>query len=133
MPSENLSTWPNIPFSEVRAYFYNEKGDMGVPIITAGRLHPTVANPDGASLSAPQVEEFKYAFLTQHPPTAVAACYNPRHAFVFRDSEKRVIATVGICFECHTYRAMPNLSALRPDWSALAELVRKLGLPLGRN
>jgi hypothetical protein len=133
MEQNTSITWPDRPFNDVRAYFYNKSGDLFVPIITDGKLHQSVINPSGALLSESQLVRFTEAIFTPHSRTPVAACYKPRHAFVYRDSTQQVVATAGVCFECLTYSTSPRISNLLPDWVALAELVEELGLPLGRD
>jgi hypothetical protein len=122
--------WPRVPFHEVRAYFYSQKGNTQDSIVISGQLHPTVENPEGALLDLSQVELLLDALLLPHPHLPIMRCYFPRHGFVFWDSEGTPVAHASLCFECFIYRLEAGVDGLSLDWLALAELVESLGLPL---
>jgi hypothetical protein len=121
--------WPTVSFSEVRAYSYNVTGNGPQPIIKDGKLNATVINTDGAPLATNQVSRLLAAITGEHTPHLLAFCYNPRHAFVFYDSDKKPVAQVEICFECLQYGKRQEGMALHFDWCVLADLCRELKLP----
>ncbi len=122
-------SWPRVSFSEVRGYSYNTKGYGPQPIIKDGKLNATVINTNGAVLVTNQVRHLLAAITGEHSPHLVAACFNPRHAFVFYDSDKKAVAQAEVCFECVQGGARPDGAAVFFDWCALADLCRELKLP----
>jgi hypothetical protein len=97
---------PKGPFEnavKVRAFLY--KPDPSEIMSGFAALNPTAVPRDGITLSPGQLEDLRRALL---PPTsertAVAACFEPRHGFVFEDAQGRVIGTLDVCFECANYR-----------------------------
>ena len=122
--------WPSVPFSSVRAYFYNPTGSLGSPLLHEGELHSTVFDPTGVELERPQKEVLRLALFGDHPTHPVAACHRPRHGFVLFDSLNSPVASVEICFECLTHRFSPVAQVGNLDWSSLRTLIRDAGLPL---
>ena len=118
---------------EVRAYSYGAKAGSRDAIIEDGKLNPSVINTNGALLATNQVKRLLAAVTGDHPQHYAAGCFNPRHAFVFYDSDKKPIAQLEICFECLHYRANPEGTAVFVDWLALADLCRELKLPNSPN
>jgi len=101
---------------------------MGTPIFKDGKLHETVINREGALLTTNQVNRLLIAVTGEHPVYDVAACFNPRHAFVFYDSDRKPVAQIELCFECLEHEAKPEGAAAYYDWPALAKLCAELKL-----
>ena len=123
------ATWPGKPYKEVRAYLYNLASDWPNSIIEDGRLSPSVENPDGVRLTDRQVERLLDAVARPHPDHPIAACFSPRHGFVFYNASKKPVAWVYVCFECSNYRGSPELKN-NFDLDTLEKLTRELGLPV---
>ena len=127
--------WPAVSYSEVRGYVYNAGGENGIPIIQDGVLHPSVIDREGVKLSAAQVERLLDAVACPHSnPRIRAACYDPRHAFVFYDDSHQPVAHVEICFSCIGFSTLPTLSH-SVGFVELGQLCKDLSLPVffGRN
>ena len=124
--------WPGTAYIEVRAYAYNPRpADTNPSILKDGHLNPTVLNKDGLVLTADQTKYLLAAVTGKHPdPGVYAACFNPRHAFVFYDVAHRPVAWVEICFDCGNAEAEPGQKGQIYDVAALLKLVRELKLPL---
>lgn len=60
-----------------------------------------------------------------------AACYEPRHIFVFYDGANKPVGAIEVCFRCQWVREIPEQENWKPDWVALAKLSWELGLGLG--
>jgi hypothetical protein len=122
-------SWPAAPYVEVRAYAYNLRGDSAPPIMNgAGVLHRSVVNRKGARLSANQVLRLLAAITGEHPDHPRAACFYPRHAFVYYDAETKPVAWLEVCFECLGGESHPDGLRGPFDMPALAELTAELRL-----
>lgn len=120
--------WPYNNYSSVRVYYYNAEGLESAPIITNGKLNASVNNPEGAELSSEQTK--KLLSMLRRTDLAVAACYEPRHAFVFFDREKSPVGYIEACLECLNYRFTPPIET-NLDFDELGELIKDLNLPFG--
>jgi hypothetical protein len=130
-PLAAASSWPAKSYVEVRAYAYNAGGDIAQPIVKKGRLDRSVVNKRGVVLTPEQANRLIAAVTGKRPePEWVAACFNPRHAFVFYDTDRKPIAWVELCFECGNAEAEPYQKGQVYDVSALENLARELKLPL---
>lgn len=122
--------WPRVPYAEVRAFFYNANAENFVPIIENGELHKSVIDRNGVLLDVSQVDRLLDAVARPHSDFDVrAACYFPRHAFVFFDEKHQPVAFVEICFSCIAEDTSPKLTH-RVGFAELEQLCRDLSLPL---
>lgn len=127
--------WPAVSYSEVRGYVYNLDGNYGIPIVQDGILDQSVVGRRGVKLSTSQVEHLLDAVVRPHSsPAFAAACYEPRHAFVFYDDHHQPVAHIEICFSCIGFRTLPMLSH-SVGFAELGKLCKDLSLPVfwGRN
>jgi len=122
------SLWPAQGYAEARLYFYNEAGNTSAPIYENGKFSPLLVKD--VKLDRRQIAKLVAATTGEHRAHAVAACYQPRHAFVFLDAQGRPLSFAEICFDCANYR-LSNSKGNRFDLAALADLVEESGLPLG--
>jgi hypothetical protein len=123
--------WPSLPYVEVRAYAYNAQGELDRAILKNGRLDRTVVNKTGIALTALQIKRLVAAVTGKRPaPNGAAACFIPRHAFVFYNAAKKPIAGVELCFECANAYAKPYRNGQVYDIAALENLAKELKLPL---
>lgn len=90
--------------ASVKLYMYDGGERLEVGVLRAFRtLNPTAVPASGIPLSAKQVARVKRAFTVATGDQAVAACFVPRHGFVFEDAKGQVIGTLDVCFECSNY------------------------------
>lgn len=83
----------------------------------------------GILLTHKQVRHLVVAVTGKHPSHPHAACFTPRHAFVFYDATQTPRAWVEVCFECLNNSSTPAGLADDVDFPALAELCAELRLP----
>lgn len=126
--------WPEPGFAEVRAFVW-ERGSLPVEqewVIEWETMTPVpgARDPGGIVLTPEQVKRLCTA-MTKFGGDYSKACYHPRHAFIFYDTEQRPVAVAEICFGCFQVREKPGRAARHPDWMALAELAEELGLDEG--
>lgn len=122
--------WPKTSYAEVRGYLYNAEGDHGVPIIEDGVLHKSVVDRNGVRLDASQVERLLDSVARPHSePSVRAACYDPRHAFVFFDERRQPVAHVEICFSCIGFNTSPKVTH-SVGYTELRQLCQDLSLPV---
>lgn len=129
--SANLAVagWPDVEYTEVRAYYYHAESNGSDPILKDGKLHPTVANRDGALLTANQAKRL-LAALDGKEAYVDVKCYRPHHGFICYDRDQHPVAVVEICLDCMASRINPQ-SKGRVDYLAIADLLEELKLPLG--
>lgn len=90
--------------ASVKLYMYEGGERLDVGILKDFRaLNPTAIPAKGLALSPAQVARVKRAFTVATGDQAVAACFVPRHGFVFEDAKGQVIGTLDVCFECSNY------------------------------
>jgi len=59
-----------------------------------------------ATLTKPlQSQLYRALYKKPCKDAIVAACYEPRHAFIFYDAHHKAIAYLEICLDCYNYRA----------------------------
>jgi hypothetical protein len=125
-----VASWPECEYKSVRAFAYNRKGDLFRPIIKNGRFDSSVVNPIGAVLNDEQVKRLIAAVTGKHPEHKwIAACFYPRHAFVFFDAAGHPVAWVEVCFECNNAKTEPPQKDQLYDMAALEKLRAELKLP----
>jgi hypothetical protein len=96
----------------VKAYmFEGEEPGRGV-FYDFATLDPSAVPAQGVSLSPAQVARVKRAFSAPTGEQGAAACFNPRHGFVFYDAKGQVVGTLDVCFEC------TNTSVNAPGYNA---------------
>lgn len=124
--------WPNVKFTEVRAYAWPDDGKHKQEklILDDMSLKAGVINEKGAVLSAEQVQTLLAAVRGVHPEFAMAACYIPHNAFIFYN-DKKPVAFIEICFDCRGYRFNPYRVPKFYDLNAMAKLFEALKLPIG--
>ena len=76
-------TWPGKPYSEVRAFVYNKRGDGYRPIINNGRLDKTVLNKPGVVLNEQDVKRLLAAVTSKRPQPKLAALVSIRATLFF--------------------------------------------------
>ena len=125
-----VASWPEREYKTVRGFAYNRKGDPDRPVIKNGRLDSSVVNRKGAVLNAEQTQRLLAAVTGKHPEHEwIAACFNPRHAFVFYDASDHPVASVAVCFECNNAETEPPQKDQSYDMAALEKLRAELKLP----
>ena len=119
-------------FSEVRAYRLNwdhEEASVGITS-QDGSLNPTRIPEAGIRLTAMQVKRLEAAVTGKHPSHRVAMCFYPHHAFVFFDTNGKIVGHIDVCFLCQNYSAEPHGYAHYWDLNELRKLFRELEIPL---
>lgn len=95
----------------VKAYMF--EGDLGRGVFQDfATLDPSAVPTQGVALAAGQTERVKRAFAAASGEQGAAACFNPRHGFVFYDAKGLVVGTLDVCFEC------TNTSVNAPGYEA---------------
>jgi hypothetical protein len=100
----------------VKAYMFESDHGRGV-FQDFATLDATAVPGAGVPLSPAQVARLKLAFAEPSGEQGAAACFNPRHGFVFYDAKGTVVGTLDICFEC------TNTSVNSPGYDAKAKPV----------
>jgi len=136
--------WPGVPYKTVKAYLYRVQSNANDPsiynpdIMENGQLAKSVVNPEGIVLAPSQIQKLITA-ISQVPVhhngtmtiTASACLFNPHHAFVFYDSEGKMVATVEICTLCQDVGLFPERKLdYRYDFDRIDSLIEELGLPV---
>jgi hypothetical protein len=129
LPLTLRADWPGGDYPEVRAFAYNLKSQGPLPIIDNGLLSSSATSKTGILLTPAQVRRLIAAVTGKHPSRPLAACFTPRHAFVFYDAAHTPRAWLEVCFECLSTRSKPDDTADNVDFPSLAELCAELGLP----
>ncbi|HJX27067.1 MAG TPA: hypothetical protein VJ885_04085 [Thermoanaerobaculia bacterium] len=120
-----LSSWPNTPYLEVRAYYSDFPA---LSDLTYRGIPGVVKDKDGVLLTREQERRLISAVTTSGKPSEPFGCWYPRHAFLYYDPFGKPVAEVNVCFDCRGVMGGPTD---HPDIDALARLVTDLGLPLG--
>lgn len=131
LPVSASPPWPDIPFTEVRAYAWPTDLRTNAVILPGMKPLPGSLRPEGIPLSPQQVTRLQTAVTGRFPEVVQAFCYVPHNAFIFYNADKKPVAYVEICFTCGGYRAAPKGTAKNYDLPALAKLFHELGLPTG--
>lgn len=114
-PSPGVELFPTAV--AVKAYmFEGEEPGRGV-FQDFATLDPSAVPAQGVSLSPSQVARVKRAFAAPTGEQGAAACFNPRHGFVFYDAKGQVVGTLDVCFEC------TNFSVNAPGYNARVQPV----------
>ncbi|MFM9864795.1 MAG: hypothetical protein ACKVRO_14430 [Micropepsaceae bacterium] len=83
----------------VKAYMFD--GDLGRGVFQDfSTLHATAVPVQGVALAGRHIERLKRGFTVASGEQGAAACFNPRHGFVFYDAKGQVVGTLDVCFEC---------------------------------
>ncbi len=128
----HAADWPDVKYSQVRAYFYNAASAHDCRILDPkGRLDPSVVDKNGVVLDASQVARLLAAINGRQRLHPMTACYVPHHAFIFYNAWGRRVAVFEFCLECLKASADPNTAGPYYNYPALAELIADLHLPLG--
>jgi len=124
-------TWPDVEFSEIRAYVYFPGGGKGAdPILQDQKLHPAVADKDGKQLDAGQQERLLKIIRPAKPAPAAAGCYLPHHGFVFYGEGGKAVADISVCLLCEMGKANPGEKSISSwNFAELKKLITDLGLP----
>ena len=77
--------WPNVNYTEVRAYCYDYTAEKASSFFVNGRMHVGVKDAAGVKLSPDQTKQLLTALTVSHDKQKRAVCYKPHHAFVFYD------------------------------------------------
>lgn len=79
---------------------------------------PLAANAftDGGWLSGQEMASLRTSVRFGKPPDDIAACFVPRHAFLFYDASDRYLGFLTVCFECGGAEVNP-FKAAGPDRS----------------
>lgn len=125
-------TWPPANFSEVRGYCYDYTAEEERSFFVNGRMHNGVMDPRGVTLRPEQVRRLLDALTVSQGKQSRTPCYKPHHAFVFYNSQGKVVAVFEMCFGCNKFRETPEGLPEYVDTGALYALCQELGLPLGQ-
>lgn len=86
----------------VRAFLFEPHADGNSISSDLRAVNSTAVPRAGIRLSAQQINQLRRALVPrpQPPQYPVAACFSPRHGFIFEDAEGKVVGIVDACFEC---------------------------------
>lgn len=124
-------SWPNVAFTEVRAYCYDYTAEKKSSFFIDGRMHSGVKDAKGVKLSPAQTKRLLTALTVSQPKQDRTACYRPHHAYVFYDAKGKAVAVFEMCFGCNKFVATPAGTPVYINYSDLAVLTQELGLPYG--
>jgi hypothetical protein len=95
------------------------------------KLAASAVNKSGTLLSAKQTERLIRAITKKPPETLILTnCFDPHHAFVFYDANRKAVAWVQVCFHCGNIQAHPTAPGeSHPDIKGLLKLSKQLKLP----
>jgi len=128
----SCASWPGKRYTDVRGYadpttkfpeLYDTRPDG------SRRFKEIVTAKTGIPLTPQQAQRLTAAVTGKHPSHPHAACFRPRHEFVFFDGPLTPGAHVSVCFECLNVYGTPKGLARDMDFPALAELCSELHLP----
>jgi len=127
--------WGFIQFSEVRAFRLNWDDEYSFEglFLEPNKLNRNRLPKKGVRLNAEQIEQLHKAVTGSHLHLQrywAAACFYPHHAFAFYNSDGKITGHIDICFLCSNYGGEPSGFAETWDLSALAILLKDLGIPL---
>lgn len=124
--------WPDVPYTHVVGYCYDFSQDARGASISFpdGSLHKGVIKATTVRLSDAQTKSLLEILNddVEHERGEVA-CYDPHHAFVFYDSNWRIVASIDICFLCEDHAARPKGVHELFDLQAMEAFCRQIGLP----
>jgi hypothetical protein len=125
--------WPDVPYTNVVAYCYDYTQDArGFSIsFPDGSLHKGVIKATTIRLSDAQTKSLLKILNddVEHERGEVE-CYDPHHAFVFYDSNWKIVASIDICFLCENHSAVPKGVPELFDLQAMEDFCRQIGLPV---
>jgi hypothetical protein len=124
--AEANGQWPGMRYSDVRAYAYDGREGLA-PLVTNGKLGPTVLKKSEVRLSTQQIERLLKAHRNGNW-REISACWSPHHGFVFYSTRGKAVAWVEVCFTCSGTRESPD-SGPGFDIKALRRLCEELKLP----
>lgn len=130
-PGTHVS-WPNVKFTEVRAYCYDYTAEKASSFFIDGRMHKGVMDPKGVKLTPAQVKRLLAALTVSQAQQPRSVCYKPHHAFVFYDGG-RVAAVFEMCFGCNKFVATPGGLPEYVDSQSVLGLTLELKLPYGKD
>lgn len=123
--------WPNVTYTEVRAYCYDYTAEKASSFFINGRMHAGVKDAAGVKLSPVQTQRLLAALTISQDKQKRAVCYKPHHAFVFYNAAGKPAAVFEMCFGCNKFIATPGGVPEYIDYNALVKLTQELGLPFG--
>jgi hypothetical protein len=124
--------WPDVPYTHVVGYCYDFSQDARGASISFpdGSLHKGVIKATTVRLSDAQTENLlKILNDDVEHERGESECYDPHHAFVFYDSNWKIVASIDICFLCDGHTARPKGAPELFDLQAMAAFCRQIGLP----
>ncbi len=124
-------SWPNVAFTEVRAYCYDYTAEKASSFFINGRMHAGVKDPAGVKLSPAQTQRLLSVLTISQDKQKRAVCYKPHHAFVFYNASNKPVAVFEMCFGCNKFVSTPRGTPEYIDYNALVLLTKELGLPFG--
>jgi len=101
-PETAAKPWPGVEFTEARAFAWPAESEPKRLVQQDKSLLPGMANKDGAPLSSEQLKRLSAAVTGTHPEYGLMRCYTPRHAIVFYDKDKKVVAFLELCLDCQS-------------------------------
>jgi hypothetical protein len=124
--------WPDVRFAHVVGYCYDFSQDpRGASIsFPDGSLHKGVIRATTVRLSEEQTKRLlKLLNEEVEEERGEVECYDPHHAFVFYDSNWKIVASIDICFLCEDHAARPKGVPELFDLEAMEVFCRQIGLP----
>lgn len=125
--------WPDVPYTHVVGYCYDFTQDTrGFSIsFPDGSLHKGIIKATTIRLSDAQTKSLLKILndVVDHERGEVE-CYDPHHAFVFYDSNWKIVASIDICFLCENHSAVPKGAPEMFDLQAMEDFCRQIGLPV---
>lgn len=99
-------------------------------MIIDDHLNPDRIPKEGVTLSEQQISRLLDAAVDFNHTDWEAACFEPRHGFVFYQADVAIAAHCTICFQCRGFRSGGGRFSNAPDYESLERLVQELGLPM---
>jgi len=128
--SHDAGSW-HFDFETVRLFRINWDDEQSWRnILEDGVLNETRLPKDGIELTSTQLGQLEAAVTGNHTDQGFGACIYPHHAFVFYDTDNRIVGSINICFLCSSFRAHPKGYARNWDLLSIAELIHDTGVPL---
>jgi hypothetical protein len=124
-------SWPDVKFTEVRAYAWPDDTSTRAVVLEGMKLKPGAVNPEGALLTVEQTRSLLASVTGKRSGYSTFACHIPHNAFLFYDESKKPVAFVEICFGCFNHRSSPQGSAAWLDLVSLAAIFDAHKLPMG--
>jgi hypothetical protein len=111
--------FPQVAYTKVVAYHYDDQENMGKIIDRQGKLNPNIIKQ--TTLKTEQVNMLVELLNNRDTySTESARCFHPRLGVVFYDDKETAVGHLSVCFQCNNYASHPQIPATGEGMEKLA-------------